>query len=69
MSYQSNELEREANLFAMLLLMPKKFIKEDLDNSKIDLGDDEWLKGMAKKYGVTKTAMTVRIAYYFKHKN
>lgn len=62
----SKETEREAHLFAMLLLMPKKFIKEDLEKG-VDLGSDNDLKVLAKKYGVSSTAMAVRISYYLKH--
>jgi Zn-dependent peptidase ImmA (M78 family) len=63
---QSKVLEQEANLFALLLLMPTKFIAEDL-RQPIDLADDTWLKNTAKKYGVSITALTARISYYLKH--
>lgn len=60
--------EEEANLFAMLLLMPEKFVAEDVKNG-IDLGNDEYINRLAKKYQVTKTMAALRIAYYFRHKN
>jgi Zn-dependent peptidase ImmA (M78 family) len=60
-------LEDEANLFAMLLLMPKKFIEEDLKNG-IDLTDDKALKVLARKYEVPVTAMAIRIGIYIKKK-
>lgn len=55
------ELEREANVFALLLLIPQKFIMEDIKKG-IDLGSDEALKALAKKYGVSITAMAARIS-------
>ncbi|MES2382342.1 MAG: ImmA/IrrE family metallo-endopeptidase [Bacteroidota bacterium] len=61
-------IESEANLFAMLLLMPKKFISEDLDRG-FDLGSDEDINRLSKKYGVSKTALAIRIAYFIKYKN
>ena len=61
-------LEDEASLFAMLLLMPKQHIENDLANG-LDLGSDEDMKRLAKKYGVPLTALAYRIAYYHKHKN
>jgi Zn-dependent peptidase ImmA (M78 family) len=73
MSRQTQELEQEANLFACLLLMPSKFIKQDLENLQVDLGgvrkggEDELMK-LCKKYGVSLTALTYRIAYFKKHK-
>ncbi|MDB5199165.1 MAG: IrrE N-terminal-like domain [Chitinophagaceae bacterium] len=60
------DLEKEANLFAMLLLMPSKFIKEDLKDG-ITIADDKRIKELAKKYDVSITAMALRISYFFKH--
>lgn len=57
---QSKEMEQEASLFAMLLLMPTKFIEQDL-NKGFDMGSDEDMKALAKKYGVSLTALVVRI--------
>jgi Zn-dependent peptidase ImmA (M78 family) len=53
--------------------MPSKFIKQDLENLQVDLGgvrkggEDELMK-LCKKYGVSLTALTYRIAYFKKHK-
>jgi Zn-dependent peptidase ImmA (M78 family) len=72
MSRQAKDMEQEANLFACLLLMPSKFIKQDIDEMEIDLGgvkksgEDELMK-LCKKYGVSLTALTYRIAYFKKH--
>ena len=61
------DLESEANLFAMLLLMPTEFIKEDFDKG-ISIADDKQVKTLANKYQVPLTAMALRIAYYIQHK-
>lgn len=63
---QNEDAEKEATLFAMLLLMPKKFIKEDIENG-FDLGDDAAMKSLSKKYQVSITALCVRISYFLKH--
>jgi Zn-dependent peptidase ImmA (M78 family) len=58
--------EREANLFAAELLMPRKLIRSDLskvrDISLIDK-DDRTLKNLAGKYKVSVRAITYRLAY------
>lgn len=59
-------LEQEANLFAILLLMPSELFKRDMENG-LDLSDDNSLKTIAKKYDVSITAVAARIAYYTKH--
>lgn len=53
--------EREANVFATLLLIPEKCIKEDLA-SGIDLGDDKAMADLCKKYGVSLTTMALRLS-------
>lgn len=58
---QKKELESEANLFAILLLIPEKFIREDLANG-IDLTDDKAIKELCKKYDVSLVTMTKRIS-------
>jgi len=64
---QSNVIEKEASLFAMLLLMPTKFLKEDIDKG-LDLTDDNELKKLASKYQVPLTMAAMRVAYYLKNK-
>lgn len=56
------ELEKEANVFAACLLIPKKFILEDLRNG-IDLADGTQWKNLLKKYGVTSETMTLRLSH------
>ncbi len=56
--------EKEANLFAAELLMPKKFLAKDLDNcSTLNLLDEEELKKLADSYQVSTQALTFRLAY------
>jgi len=58
--------EREANLFAAELLMPAKFLEQDLKKSDLDLleerGAAKKLQSLAKKYGVSVQALTIRLA-------
>ncbi len=54
--------EREANLFAASLLMPKKFLVEDLDGKEyFDICDDTFLHGLARRYGVSAQALVNRL--------
>ncbi len=61
-SQGTNESEREANFFAASLLMPKEFLKEDLEGREyVDLVDDKFLRGLARKYGVSVQALVNRL--------
>jgi Zn-dependent peptidase ImmA (M78 family) len=56
--------EKEANLFAAELLMPKSFLEGDLaEIGEFDLDDDATLTKLAKKYGVSTQALTIRLGY------
>jgi Zn-dependent peptidase ImmA (M78 family) len=56
--------DREANLFAAELLMPAKFLREDLEGVELDLlENDKFLTGLAKKYSVSLQALTFRLTY------
>lgn len=56
--------EREANLFAAELLMPARFLREDLDGLELDLLDDNrFMTDLAKKYMVSLQALTFRLTY------
>jgi Zn-dependent peptidase ImmA (M78 family) len=57
---QEPELEREANIFACCLLMPKQLIEEDLKQG-FDLGNDDAAAKLAKKYDVPMNALIYRI--------
>lgn len=60
----TNEEEKEANLFAAELLMPKKFLDADLaKHDDLDLFDETVLQNLAKKYEVSLQALTYRLAY------
>lgn len=56
-------LEREANLFAAELLMPAAFLERDLKGKSLDLlADDSFLEKLAKRYGVSLQALTIRLS-------
>jgi Zn-dependent peptidase ImmA (M78 family) len=57
---KESELEREANIFACLLLMPKNLIMEDL-KAGFDLGEDDAVKKLCDKYEVPANALLYRI--------
>lgn len=61
------ELEEEANVFAMLLLVPKQCLSEDLKNG-IELTDNKELERLAKKYDVPLTMMAVRVSLFINKK-
>jgi Zn-dependent peptidase ImmA (M78 family) len=54
--------EREANYFAASLLMPERFLHEDLQGVEyVDLLDEDVLNGLARKYGVSSQALVIRL--------
>jgi Zn-dependent peptidase ImmA (M78 family) len=61
-SQGTDDHEREANLFAATLLMPKRFLEEDLRNEEyVDLFGDHFLPEIAKKYDVSSQALVNRL--------
>jgi Zn-dependent peptidase ImmA (M78 family) len=55
-------MEREANYFARCLLMPRRFVLADLKaTGGVDLCEDDQVKQLAKKYGVSVSLMALRI--------
>lgn len=61
-SQGTNGPEREANFFAASLLMPKEFLKKDLEGKGyVDVVDDKFLRGLARKYGVSDQALLNRL--------
>lgn len=57
-----SEYEQEANFFAASLLMPREFIERDLeDQIFVDLLDDDFLRDLARKYGVSAQALAIRL--------
>lgn len=57
-----DEVEKEANYFALALLMPRELFIKELEATKLDLASDEPLKELAKKFGVSTTAVMVRMS-------
>jgi len=56
--------EKEANLFAAELLMPKSFVEKDLEKvGPVDLMDEKTIKKLAEKYQVSPHAFAFRLAY------
>jgi len=62
-SQGTDEAEQEANLFAATLLMPQQFIERDLASQKYAdiMDDDEFIRQMARDYGVSTQALTIRL--------
>ena len=58
--------EIEANRFASELLMPHALLEADLRDLQIDIEDEEAMKKLANKYGVSLLAMTFRVNYLMK---
>lgn len=56
--------EIEANRFASELLVPTEFLRLDLDQISVDVGDDEQIEKLAKRYKVSVPMMTFRIKKY-----
>ena len=54
--------EQDANAFAAAILMPKNKLEEKINNSSLDLTDDEAVKKIAQMFDVSVIAMTYRIA-------
>lgn len=53
--------EAEANQFAACLLMPARFLREDLKDGPIDAGDDEGFGNLARRYKVSPQALAIRL--------
>lgn len=53
--------ESEANAFAAAFLMPERMLREDLGEGRIDASDDEQIKQLARNYGVSLQALTIRL--------
>jgi Zn-dependent peptidase ImmA (M78 family) len=53
--------EMEANRFAAELLMPTRLLKGDLEGVSLDLTDDNMFRSLAKRYGVSVQALTIRL--------
>ena len=61
-SQGTDDAEREANLFAASLLMPRRFLEQDLEGEDyVNLLDDDFLSDLARKYGVSTQALVNRL--------
>lgn len=57
------QMDREANAFAMELLMPEEWLRADLAKlGGVDIEDEQRIGRLAKKYGVSSPVMILRIA-------
>lgn len=57
-----DKLEREANSFAASLLMPADMVRQSIDDLHMDVADDDVVDELAKKFDVSRQAMSFRIA-------
>jgi Zn-dependent peptidase ImmA (M78 family) len=56
-----NADEVEANSFAAALLMPEDFVRRDLHGTSVNAHDDSAIRHLAKRYGVSVQALTIRL--------
>jgi Zn-dependent peptidase ImmA (M78 family) len=57
----SDHKEVQANLFGAALLVPASLVRTDIRKHDLDLGDDEALSFLAKRFQVSTAAMTLRL--------
>lgn len=60
-SQGSDPLEIDANTFASELLMPEKFLLEEIGPDGLDIDDDTSVEKLAKKFRVSVSAMKYRL--------
>lgn len=56
------KIEQEANAFAAAILMPEKFLVDEIMKHHFHLTDDGTLKVLARRFNVSVAAMTLRLA-------
>lgn len=54
--------EIQANMFAAELLMPREWLVEDAGEHGFEIGEDDELSELARRYGVSQSAMLFRLA-------
>jgi Zn-dependent peptidase ImmA (M78 family) len=59
--------ERESNTFAAWLLMPSEFLRRDVRMEHLDLHGEEAVEELARRYRVSKQAMTFRLLNLAQH--
>lgn len=57
-----NRREREANGFAAALLMPAKLLQQEIDRLEVDADDEESVDSLARRFNVSRDAMSFRLA-------
>ena len=57
-----DRLEREANAFAAALLMPSALVRSAIAELRGNIADEEAIEELAKKFQVSRQAMTFRVA-------
>jgi Zn-dependent peptidase ImmA (M78 family) len=63
MKTQEEIIEAESNYFAMCLLMPESFLRQDIkEMGGLDLTEDSPIRKLAQKYQVSIAMMTLRLA-------
>jgi len=58
---KAEPMEIEANYFAAELLMPERFIEDDLKNNSSPFNGNDLVQTMATRYNVSPQAMTTRL--------
>jgi Zn-dependent peptidase ImmA (M78 family) len=59
---QKQILEQEANSFAASILMPENLVKTEVKKIAFDLGNEDAIKILSKKFDVSSTAMYIRLS-------
>lgn len=63
---EQEQREREANQFAMCLLMPEELVRKELKRmGGIDLADPNATKDLARRFQVSETMMAMRIGQIY----
>lgn len=62
MSKLFTQMEQEADVFAVCLLIPGNMLKEELDKKPLDLVDDTRFKELCKLFDVSYTTMMFRLS-------
>lgn len=61
MNIADKEREREAHVFALMLLMPEQLLKEELIKIKFDLTAKGAVRSLAEKFEVSENALLTRL--------
>lgn len=64
--HSNAQFEQEANVFAAYILMPDDFVAREIENLEFDLGSEESIRELAKRFEVSTTAMYYRLLNFGK---